>query len=303
MTKILQGSTCVNNMNTSRKRKNVYYNDDSSQSKDDNDYTIFDIKSTSNWTSEITRLLKIQTEDLVDLFKDAELPQSELVISEWIDGNWLENVNILSLNKYSNKVKTLIGKIRNVYKAMRTITEVYVDGFMDSLLHIMNFDDYPCFVYPQYQYTTKILDHLITAKSDFSVLTESHRMLLVIEDKTVNNATYSNNWKEDQVLGELFVAVHNTVANHPKSEGPMKYPVTIYAVRVVGTVFTFYKTDVTKEYIKESAKDIPSKNTMLVQRHPPVEDDPSNLTGYDICEIEDRKNILKCLDYIRKSII
>ena len=48
-------------------------------------------------------------------------------------------------------------------------------------------------------------------------------MFLVIEDKTLANAKYANNWKEDQVLGELFVAVHNIVENHRQQDGPLQY--------------------------------------------------------------------------------
>jgi hypothetical protein len=72
--------------------------------------------------------------------------------------------------------------------------------------------------------------------------------------------------------------------------------------------FTFYKTAATIEYIRESAKGTPIpvlqrrglmetsptlsfrfsplENSMEVQRHPRVEDDPSQLTAYDICKIQ-----------------
>lgn len=81
------------------------------------------------------------------------------------------------------------------------------------------------------------------------------------------------------------------------------YPVTVYAVRVIGTKFTFYKADATLEYIKESARlGLPVSSEMVVQRYPPVKDDPSRLTAYDICNKGDRLRILKCLCYIRESI-
>lgn len=83
--------------------------------------------------------------------------------------------------------------------------------------------------------------------------------------KNTNTATYANNWKEDQVLAELFVAVHNMVA---KSKGTIVYPVNIYAIRVVRTLFTFYKTIASLEYIKETAKGLPHINSMSVLRHP-----------------------------------
>lgn len=83
---------------------------------------------------------------------------------------------------------------------------------MNTFLQLLCFDDYPCLLYPQYSYSAKIgpRNHTVNAKSDFSVIYNRHQILLVIEDKTTSNANLTNNWKEDQVLGELFVAVHKT---------------------------------------------------------------------------------------------
>jgi hypothetical protein len=66
--------------------------------------------------------------------------------------------------------------------------------------------------------------------------------------------------------------------------------------------FTFYKTAATIEYgtpipvlqrrgLMETSPTLsfrfsPLENSMEVQRHPRVEDDPSQLTAYDICKIQ-----------------
>ena len=210
-----------------------------------------------------------------------------MFLPQWENGEWLVNVNIDTLN-VSNKIKTLIAKIKYVYIAQSTM---HVDGFMDTLLHILEFDDYPCLMYPQYEYFADIGEdeHHIMAKSDFGILAQNHRMLIVIEDKTMDNA---NNWKEDQVLGELFVAVHDTVRNYKD----VSYPINIHAIRVVGTLFTFYKTVVDKEYVKETLRGYPKNNSMIVQRHPP---EPNS---YDICNSNDRRQILKCMSSIKKYL-
>ena len=270
--------------------------------------TINDIPSTSYWISDTTKALKIEVINQENIFGniDENILIGDalfLVVSEWKDNDWLNNVDIKNL-EYNNKIKTIIGKLRIVYRAVNAVGEIYIDGFMDSLLHLLGFDDYPCFTFPQYQYSTIIgsKNHNVTAKSDFSVSSESHKiLLLVVEDKTVKSATYANNWKEDQVFGELFVAVHSIVNKQPPVKD-LKYPILVHAVRVIGTQFTFYRAEATKEYIKESARRIPNKNKLTVYRHPTVEDDPSCLTAYDICNLNDRKRILKCLCYIRKFI-
>lgn len=278
--------------------------------------SVFTVESASKWKEDTTRYMKIKVVDVHYMFSDIDLSCEAklLVIPEWTDGNWLRNIDIRK-SKYDNKVKTLIGKVKKVFLSEEeSITEVIVDGFMDSMLHILCFDDYPCFLYPQYDYFAKIGpdNRVVKAKPDFGILSETDRILLVIEDlgaprfatpsngKTVTSASYSNNWKEDQVMGELFAAVHHVVT---KSRTHVMYPVTVHAVRVIGTKFTFYKAIATLEYIKESAKlGLSIDNEMVVQRCPPVEDNPSYLTAYNICNKDDRLRILKCLCSIRKLI-
>lgn len=276
---------------------NVDYN---SESKSD---TVYTVGSASKWEENTSNYMNIKVNDVQGMFPEGlDLPDEAklLMVPEWTNEEWLTNVNIKAL-RHDNKIKTLIGKIRKVCLSKYSMTEVIVDGFMNSLLNILCFDDYPCSLYPQYSYSAKIgpKNHTVNAKPDFSVLSED-KIMLVIEDKTITSATYANQWKEYQVLGELFAAAHFVVAN---SKVTVIYPVTVYAVRVIGTKFTFYKADVTLEYIKESARlGLSVSNEMVVQRYPPVKDDPSGLTAYDICNKDDRVRILECLCYIRRSI-
>lgn len=281
-----------------RPRPNIDYSDDSRNE------SVFTVESASKWKEDTTRYMKIKVVDVHPMFSDIDLSCEAglLVIPEWTNGEWLRSIDIRK-SKYDNRVKTLIGKVRKVFMSEEeSITEVIVDGFMDSMLHILCFDDYPCFLYPQYDYSAKIgpNSRVVKAKPDFGILSETDRILLVIEDKTVTSASYSNNWKEDQVMGELFAAVHHVVT---KSRTPVTYPVTVHAVRVIGTRFTFYRAVATLEYIKESAKlGLSIDNEMVVQRCPPVEDNPSHLTAYNICDRDDRVRILECMCAIRKSI-
>lgn len=282
-----------------RRRPNVNYSDESSNQEHEV-ITIRDVRSTSSWNKHTTRLLNIVVQDVPQMFSGVSLYNEAkmLIMPEWKDENWLGIVDIKSL-QYTNKVKSLISKIKNIYIASTGLTEMLVDGFMDSLLHILGFDDYPCLVYPQYQYFAYVGpdNHAIKAKPDFSVLYGTSQILLIVEDKTVTSATLANNWKEDQVLGELFVAVHNVAARTKD----MQYPWSIYAVRVIGTLFTFYKATATDEYIMSSAQGAPTCS-MDVQRFPRVEKSP-RLTAYDICIDVDRLHILECMCSIRLFIV
>ena len=270
--------------------------DYSNDSRTDTVFTVGSIDSASKWGDSTVKHLNILVKDVSEMFSDCTLNDEamQLTIPEWKNGNWLLAEDISSM-KHANRVKSLIAKIREAYIASTTISEMYVDGFMSTLLQILHFDDYPCLLYHQYTYSTKIgpRNHTVNAKSDFSVLYNRHQILLVIEDKTTSNANLTNNWKEDQVLGELFVAVH-------KAE---EFPANVYAVRVVRTLFTFYRAIATEEYILETAKQgFAVKSNMTVQRYPPVKKS-IQLTAYDICNVDDRKRILECMCSIRNSTV
>jgi hypothetical protein len=56
---------------------------------------------------------------------------------------------------------------------------------------------------------------------------------------------------------------------------------TIFAIRVIGTYFTFYKAIIPAEYWKEFEKGLPQKNSVIVTRYPEIN---GKQTGLDIAE-------------------
>lgn len=160
----------------------------------------------------------------------------------------------------------LIGKIKKVFLSQEnSITQVIVDGFMKSMFHMLCFGSYPCFLYLQYDYLARIGPNIsfVKAKPDFNVLSDDKQMLLVIKHKTYTSATYYNNWKQHQVIAQLFVAVHH-IATQSKTQ--VTYPVIVYAVSIMVTKFKFYKATATFQYIKQSAKlEMCIDNYMVVQ--------------------------------------
>lgn len=283
--------------------RNLRPRSDIDYSSESQNESVFTVDSASQWKPATTKYMNIRVTDVQELFPKKDLPNEAkpLMIVEWTDGRWLRDVDIKTA-PYNNQIKTLIRKVRKVFLSEEeSITEVIVDGFMQSLLNILYFDDYPCSLYPQYDYAANIGpdNHKIKANPDFSVFSDEDKIMLVVEDKNVSSATLPNNWKEDQVMGELFAAVHYIVS---KAKEELTYPITVYAVRVIGTNFTFYKAQAGLEYIIESAQEhLSGKEVMVVQRHPPVAKNP-RLTAYDICKFDYRMRILECLCFIRRWI-
>lgn len=46
------------------------------------------------------------------------------------------------------------------------------------------------------------------------------------------------------------------------------YPFNIYAIRVIGTKITFYKSIITREYLKEAQEKLPRNNKLIIKRFP-----------------------------------
>ena len=280
------------------------YTDYSNESRTESEITN---ESASKWDETNTEYRKITVDDVIDiheLFPKEDLPKEAklLMMPEWKKGEWLIGVNLKTVS-YNDNIKTFIKKIRKVFLSeQESMAEVFVDGYMQTLLQLLCFDSYPCSFYPQYEYRVSLgqKNKPFRAKPDFSIFLEEDKIMLVVEDKNVSSATLPNNWKEDQVMGELFAAVHYIVS---KAKEELTYPITVYAVRVIGTKFTFYKAQAGLEYIIESAREhLSGKEVMVVQRHPPVAKNP-RLTAYDICKFDDRMRILECLCSIRRWIV
>ncbi|CAO3654364.1 unnamed protein product [Cunninghamella echinulata] len=122
-------------------------------------------------------------------------------------------------------------------------------------------------------------------------------IVLIIEDKHIKNISESDDWSEPQIAGEIFgAAFHNKSLSYTKK---ITYPFNIYAIRVIGTKFTFYKSIVTREYIKETETGLPKTNKLEIRRFPsqpsvfPNQD--KELAALDFTNENDRIVILSIL--------
>lgn len=94
-------------------------------------------------------------------------------------------------------------------------------------------------------------------------------------------------------MGEIFVAAHNTRISKPSE---------LYAIRIIGTLFTFYKAVVTPEYIKETLLDRSDKHYMDVHRYPDPGSDLYDINALEFCKITDRKIIIEYLQRIKSEL-
>jgi hypothetical protein len=266
-------------------------------------------KQTNNWTKHDQSSLNIFIEsadnenDIVDQIIELDDVYSKLLLPEWDRDKFL----LFNPAKYSydRQVMTLIEKTSDIVAAERanSTIESVVDSFMSSLLNFLQFDYYPLSIHPQYKYKVEFMkNHHISSIVEF-MITKSHsngrHTILFVEDKHNANVSAMRNWEEPQIAGEMFgSAHHNSTLYHGKM---ISYPFDIFAVRVVGTRFTFYKTAVNEEYLKECQNEgLPTRNKMVIKRYPK---DPNPYSAWDFCDEGDRLKILRMLKSIENKSV
>lgn len=249
---------------------------------------------TSEWTSTIKENMHIRIYDKPIFQLPLSYTEKEIYLECLSDNAWKSFIDIDHL-PLSPEYKTLVDELKTVYDANNNLSEYFIDTYVSTLFHIMKMNDYPLSINAQHELNVDIgeQEEHITSIPDFIIRSRKSKMLVVVEDKNTSNAKYINQWKENQVMGEIFVAAHNMKISEPSE---------MYAIRIIGTLFTFYKVFITPEYIKESLLGLPKENYMDVHRYPSPGTSVYQINALDFCKLEDRKIIVEYLSKIRDEL-
>jgi hypothetical protein len=248
--------------------------------------------SSSTWSSDEVADMNFAIVDS-KLFEVSYSPK-DIYLECLPDDAWGYPVDIDGL-ALSAEYKTLVAELKDIYDSENKLAEKEVDSYSLTLLNLFRMNDYPLSIKPQYKLTIKVGKDLkpISAVPDFLIRHRKSSMLLIFEDKTMDNSSYANDWNEPQIMGEIFVAAHNI---------RVSYPFNFYAIRIIGRLFTFYRVHVTGDYIKETLKGLPQINHIKVHRDPSPGDDPHGINAYDFCKLEDRKTIVEYIENIKAEL-
>ncbi|KXN69566.1 hypothetical protein CONCODRAFT_7978 [Conidiobolus coronatus NRRL 28638] len=217
---------------------------------------------TSEWNKEVVNKMKIEVTNN-NIF---ELEYNYTDPINIMDNEWKDTISIKDL-PLSPEYKTLVLELKRVYDSENTLAEHYIDTYVDTLLHILKFHYYPLTINLKHKFEIKIDKEVcVTSIPDFVIMSEYSKLLIIVEDKNIKNATNFNQWKESQIMGEIFTAIHAL---------KIEQDINLYGVRIIGTLFTFYKAMITLDYILDTVgPKIPTKHSMTVYRYP----DPDHLT-------------------------
>ncbi|KXN73251.1 hypothetical protein CONCODRAFT_3931 [Conidiobolus coronatus NRRL 28638] len=302
-----------------RKRKGINYKE--VETSNSSDYiiieTISDIPSdTSSWENEHIKALNIEIKNIESVnssFLSQGDANNENIVEDRFkilelkdfDRNKINNINSNELKLLDGSVASLIMKIKYIINLSDgpAKKEVRVDGFVMSLLNMLGFDKYPYIMYPQYEYSALFKNSKITSKVEFIVINSGKYVLLIVEDKHKDNTGYFNNWSENQIAGEMFGCVYHTIQLIEYNSEKIVFPIKVSAVRIIGTMFTFYHSEVSKQYTEECYKKLPTKNSMTIYRYPSIYDEDENtiapIKALDFCNPKDRLIILQTFKSIQ----
>jgi hypothetical protein len=199
---------------------------------------------------------------------------------------------ISDLNRKERTLAKLISYVMANEMATIGTEESRTDSFVDRVLRTMEFDEDPLMLQLQPMYKFSVYDKTITSKYDFGV-TRNGRILLVDEDKHIVNTGPSTSWGEYQIAGEILCGT----ANNYRITSSTNW---IYAIRVIGTRFTFYKSLATQTYLNELSSGFPEEK-MIIFKYPPSTKE-KKFPHFDFANPEERRQIVQTLLSLREEM-
>ena len=138
----------------------------------------------------------------------------------------------------------------------------------------------------------------IRAKPDFGVERIDGKHLMIIDENC--ELMISNEMGECQISAEILAVAFKNFSNPNLSS--FRKDQVIFALRIIGTRFTFYRATVTRAYINSIRIGLPSKSeSVLIERYPPDNDEES-FYGLDYAEGSNRPVILRLLLNLREYL-
>jgi len=169
------------------------------------------------------------------------------------------------LIKYLNKV------VRNE-EVVKGTSESNTDSLVDYMIRQVGFDREPFILRLHPYYKFYVGSHEISSVPGFSVENDE-LMVFIDEDKHLRNTGKPKSWGEYQIAGEILAAAYTnheivftrsceingaTIAKEDEKEQERREEI-MYAMRVIGTKFTFYKAIIPHSYLISLGSGLPDK--------------------------------------------
>jgi hypothetical protein len=276
--------------------------------------------STSNFTENDVSFLNISYRDVSSLFttlpKEKYLRKYEYLLLRNMAYFDLVNMKEIGEDEATRKMLSAVDYMTSV---LEITDETVTNDFVSFLLSELQLNLRPFRLRHERKYVIRFSETEITSVPDMSV-EDGHTILLIDEDKSLSNVDHTSHWGENQIAGEIFTALYRNYSNNPEDYGE-DHPV--YAIRVIGTFFTFYKAVAKKEYLGSASRQeleeefdefgrqhIYLSEKLIIERYPSntikhltqVRTSRRNYVGLNYWDIEDRKQIVFLLLSLKTTL-
>ncbi|CAG8585178.1 14658_t:CDS:2 [Dentiscutata erythropus] len=231
-----------------------------------------------------------------DYPKKYEIPE----INSLIRGD--PNFNVNNFKKIQdNRVKTFIDKLHDVIRmdVAKGTDESTTDTLVsDMLSHAADMDSWP-FIFRRHPFCELVIGgKAVSARPEF-VIDKGRIAIVVIEDKHLKNKmlTKGTGFGEVQLAAEILACGSVNLRDVYMGEYVDQ---EIFAIRVISSYFTFYRTVITASYWEELDLSLPKEQMVMIERWPPKNGKDE---GLDIAELGGRKAVLMALAKIREHLL
>ncbi|CAG8821765.1 6035_t:CDS:2, partial [Gigaspora margarita] len=213
------------------------------------------------------------------------------------------NFNVKNFKGIQDKhVQTFVDKLHDVIKnsmVAKGTDESTTDTLVSDILGCAaDMDGWPFKVRHHPFCELVIGGKSVIARPEF-VIDRDRIALVVTEDKHLKNKMLTKRcgYGEVQLGAEILACGSVNLREIYKGEYVDQ---EIFAIRVISTYFTFYRTVITGSYWEELDSGLPKKQLTVIERWPPKN---GNDEGLDVAEIRGRKAVLTALAKIREYLL
>ena len=236
--------------------------------------------------------------------------QLEILKAEFINGEILNLDNIDTIQLDPDVERILLSGIdikteKNISKIHRPfynrliqlttfIDEPPVDSVAHDLLTYTGYEDQILHFRPKPHLEMVWQGYDISSEADYGVYSERSRetsykeYLVVVEDKPERRKSYQGG--ECQLYGEMLLAAFNRYTQKKQDQ-------IVYGIIIRGPFIRFYKSNITKEYLKDIERDKTPLTKAISKRFPSDDEYPLSLNI-----TKEREKIIRILHLIRKDV-
>ncbi|CAG8644716.1 3397_t:CDS:2 [Ambispora leptoticha] len=190
-------------------------------------------------------------------------------------------------------VRTFFDKLHDaVFNGLQVVgtDETFTDTLVDDLLRIaeLNENHPPCKLYINNEPVVSAVPEFVVRKQNYAIIG--------VEDKHLKNVGPNTGFGETQIAADIIACGYENMRliDYEYKEQ------TIFAIRVISTYVTFYKTEIPAIYWKELEEGLPKVQSIEIRRWPAKN---SLRSGFDLAEPSGRETVLKSLLKIRQFLV